>query len=128
MRRGDGMSLKDAMREGLMASYRFRTCEQTNCAICKRAITRAAFEMLWYYTAPDTELPDYAQVQLLGGGKTWRVVVPICEKCAPPCGKCKLPRRTKKVAGYADQLSAMRGSPVKGQGHCQHAHFFGMTF
>jgi hypothetical protein len=120
------MSLKETMRDGMLASYRFRECALTNCAICERSITRAAFEMIWYYTNPNSDVPDHAQVQVIGGGKTWRVVTPICDKCAPPCKKCDLPRRTKKVAVYANKLSAMRSSPVKGQGYCQHSHVFGM--
>jgi hypothetical protein len=51
------MSIKDTLREGLLASYRFRPCDPTNCAICERSVTRAAFEMLWYYAAPGSEGP-----------------------------------------------------------------------
>lgn len=123
------MSIKDAMRERLLASYRFRSCSETYCVLCERSITRAAFEMLWYYAAPNSKLPTHAQAESIAGGQTWRVVFPICEKCAPPCRKCSLPRRTKAVGALADRLTAMRGGKeVTGQGHCRHAHFLGMVF
>lgn len=115
------------MRDTLLEGYKFRACAATPCATCKREVTRAAFDMLWYYASPKDQLPVGAVGQPIHGGEAILVRFPICEKCAPPCGKCQLPRRTAKVRQLTANVSAARGRKVAGQGYCRHVRFLGVA-
>jgi len=121
------LSLKETMRNALLEGYKFRACEATPCATCSKTVTRAAFDMLWYYANPTDELPAGAVGQPIHGGATILVRFPICEKCAPPCGKCQLPRNSAKVKRLTELTSQRVGRPVSGKGYCQHIHFLGLA-
>ena len=121
------MTLKDSMRDALLATYRFRPCAVMPCAICGRDVTRAAFGLVWYYAKPNDRLPNRSVSIPIHGEATLLVQFPICESCAPECKKCDLPRRKKAVMNFMNQISEELGRNVSGEGYCRHVHVLGMV-
>ena len=56
------------MRQALLAGYKFRDCDPVGCATCSQTVTRAAFDVLWYYAGPEDQLPSGPVGEPIHGG------------------------------------------------------------
>ena len=109
---------RQAIRDGLLASYKHREAPGIKCAICGAEHSKYAFNVITYAQSTPNGHIDGS--------------FPICEKCAPPCKKCGLPVATKPVIQFYKRLKDQEAETISihwGTGICtKHMRIFGITF
>lgn len=105
------------LREALLESYQHRAEPGTKCAMCGVENGRYAFHVI--------EFAQYTPRGHIDGS------FPLCEKCAPPCKKCKMPIRTSSVIKFYKKRLAENFKSLSihwGVGVCEmHMHILGIT-
>lgn len=111
------------LREGLIESYRHRDVAGATCCVCGASGVPMAARIIDYAfpvgaKAPDGFISASSSVGTIRGG------FPVCVVCAPPCGRCGMPVRTKRVRARFAELSKRlhsSNSPLAwGNGSCDH--------
>jgi len=113
----------EALREGLIQSYKPKAIPEVSCAICGSEGRPVSLHVLEYYSDSRIRTPrNFVPMSQSGG--TSRGSIPICTTCASPCGKCGLPIVTQWHRKLGELLqSRTPGVTVRaGQGYCRHAH------
>lgn len=113
----------EALREGLIQSYKPKAIPEVRCAICGSERRPVSLHVLEYYS--DSRIPTPPTfVPMSQSGGTSRGSIPICTSCAAPCGKCGLPIATQWHRKLGTLLqSRSPGVTVRtGQGYCRHVH------
>ena len=113
----------EALREGLIQSYKPKAISEVRCAICASERRPVSLHVLEYYS--DSRIPTPPTfVPLSQGGGTSRGSIPICTSCAVPCGKCGLPIATQwhRKLGTLLELRSPGVTVRTGQGYCRHRH------
>lgn len=116
-------SVFEALREGLIQSYKPKAITDVWCAICGAERRPLSLHVLEYYC--DSRIPTPPSfVPMSQSGGTSRGSIPVCTSCAAPCRKCGLPIATpwhRKLVTLFQ--SGTPGVTVRtGQGYCRHAH------
>lgn len=113
----------EALRQGLLQSYKPKIITNVRCAICGAADKPISLHVLEYYHDSLLAAPSEF-VPMSKSGGTSRGSVPICVSCAAPCGKCGLPVVTPWHRKIGDFLqSRTNGVTLRaGQGYCRHVH------
>jgi hypothetical protein len=113
----------EALREGLIQSYKPKAMPEVRCAICGAERTPLSLHVLEYYS--DSRIPTPPSfVSMSQSGGTSRGSIPICTSCAAPCGKCGIPITTPwhRKLGALFQSDNPGVTVRTGQGYCRHAH------
>ena len=113
----------EALREGLLQSYKPKSMPGVRCAICGSERRPLSLHVLEYYS--DSRVPTPPTfVPMSQSGGTSRGSIPICTSCAAPCGKCGLPIATRwhRKLGLLLQSRSSGVTVRTGQGYCRHVH------
>ncbi len=113
----------EALREGLIQSYKPKPIPKVLCAICGSGNRPMSLHVLEYYSGSQIPTPP-AFVPMSQSGGTSRGSIPICTSCAAPCGKCGLPIATQwhRKLGALLQSRSPGVTVRSGQGYCRHVH------
>lgn len=109
-------STKENLREGLLSSYRHRPSSGDPCALCGEKTRPLAYHVL-HASFPDGQSKPQSFVPMSSSMGLTRGSYPLCDKCAPKCGKCQLPIQTEKVLEFGQLMGARPALGV-----CQHMH------
>lgn len=109
-------SLKETIGRQLRESYKHRDQPGVSCARCGAAGGPVALHLLERYFDEHVELPKGAVPLSMSRGRV-RTAFPLCTSCAPPCGKCALPRPTERALEFGHAVGA-----TVGLGVCEHVH------
>lgn len=101
----------------LYQSYLHRASADNHCVICGATGTPLAFHVLEksYY---DGANPAAGFVAMSGNSGRLRGSFPVCNRCSPPCRKCKLPVPVERVF----ELGITELGAHCGCGVCEHIH------
>lgn len=114
----------EPIRKALIESYKPREIENQTCVLCRGngpfAVHLIEASLPEIGILPPHFLPQAKRDNRLRGGFT------ICTDCAPTCGKCGLPIRTRPVEAALAAMSEnlpKNCSVALGEGYCRHANF-----
>jgi serine/threonine protein kinase/thioredoxin-like negative regulator of GroEL len=115
---------RDALREGLLESYKPTALADTVCTVCNCTASPMSLHLLEGTVPEEGPLPQpfVAMAQSRG---VIRGSFPVCTNCASLCPKCGIAIQTKSVreAEKVLSLSAWEGAHVSlGNGYCRHAN------
>lgn len=113
----------DAIRKGLMDSYKHKGIEAAVCIACGRKALPLALHVIEFYHPDSIVTPSYLVPMSQSRGTT-RGSVPLCNVCCPACSKCSLPIATPWVKKLLTLLNAKHTEItfVIGNGLCHHIH------
>lgn len=115
------------MTDLFKSSYVHQEIDDAACAICGRADRKLAIHVIRYVHTgsgawPSGFIAQSAGVAGVHGG------LPICDRCAPPCWRCRLPIATSEVRKAFEQLVGRYHTEENlvtwGEGRCPHRHIF----
>ena len=93
------MSIKEAravLAKRLHEATLHKQHDDLYCAICGKKGGNLALSVIKYTQDRNAPFPQYFVPQSASGGIV-RGCFPVCDRCAPPCKKCNLPRYTDKI-------------------------------
>ena len=113
----------DAIRKGLIESYKHRVLEEVSCVACGRAGVTFALHVIEFYH-PDAVVTPTGLVPMSQSRGTTRGSVPLCDVCSVACRSCSLPIATPWTKRLMTALTARNQGVtfVFGNGACKHIH------
>ena len=99
---------REKMRQGLLDSYKHRLEPNAHCALCGNTTHPLAFHILEGSLNEGIQFPKGFFPMSVSNGRI-RGSFPICDCCAPPCKKCKLPIPREKVLEFGYRTGAQKG-------------------
>lgn len=102
---------REQIRQELLASYKHRSGGAAACALCGSKSRPLAFHMLESSFNEGSALPNEFVPMSASMGRV-RGSFPICDSCAPPCKKCRLPIPAERVMELGHRLNATNGNGV----------------
>ena len=122
---GSSADMFDAIRSGLIESYKPKLVDGAKCVTCGAIHTPISLHILEFYQAENLPLSKLL-VPMSQSFETIRGSVPICTTCAPVCRQCGLPISTPWVVRIGEALQSKIPTVTirHGNGVCrQHTHF-----
>ena len=118
----------ETIRSVLVNSYKHRTSPGTACAACGATNRPCAFHLVEYAQPSGRSVPPRFVAMSESGG-TIRGAFVFCDRCAPACRKCELPRVSGRIRavfkGLRKSLDSSETCLQWGSGRCEHFHFLG---
>jgi hypothetical protein len=116
---------RSGIREQLLKESEHKDMPGKSCTRCGKSGRPMAFHIFQCATTESVTPPVWF-IPVSASGGTLRGRTPICDRCAPPCKKCRQPIPTKRVLSMKSRLLAELppGSVVLvGNGICKdHMH------
>lgn len=113
---------RESMANMLHDSYIHKQHDDLYCAVCGKKGGKLALHVIEYSQDQYKPLPQYF-VPMSASRGIIRGSFAVCDECAPPCKRCKLPIYTDKITNFFNEKSKElqgNGSLRCGNGICQH--------